>query len=492
MKSFRIFQSTRAELPFFANESAVEREDGVGLLVANEYQADADPKENWVQLSPFGTFPNAAGKQVFNSADSEAICNEFRSLTGRLAAPVGLPFYIGHPDHPAFKEFYTDASAKGRIKELQTRHDASCAHCSDFANEKSDQPCRKHGLFGRVKWNADGKALIANESFHGHSVNWQMHREGDGWHPHYLKSVGFTNEPGIPVPAITAANQKQPMAKTFLETINQLLGQNFANEEDAENGVKSMCNTHKATSEAYTKLQGDHDALTKTHGDLVGQMSALTKAFGANEAVDAAVAPLFTAEAKRPDADLVPFLANEVATLRTAVASHAALGDVEAAKKIVTDTGLHIPEGNILPFLANEFAAGRKNLATVQTKVADALKTLLVAGGFSSKKEADELAKEFANEAQFVAAVEKASALKPKYRVTSGLAPLAEKSADMMAAANEKADNVNSLVTMVNERLTKNAKDKVAIPPGTSAYDYAFAQVTSEQPELLAKMKKPQ
>ena len=176
-----------------------------------------------MQLSPFGDFGNVSGKarviQRFRKEDAEHICNEFNSAIRRVTQPLGMPFYIGHPDHPRFKgqPGHEDTRAYGRGKEMQVRHDAGCAACAAFANAKSEAdgsaapPCQDHGLFVRMHWNDDGARLIANESFHGHSVNWAA--LPGAWNtacrytaPCGSKSAGFTNEPNIPVRPASLAN----------------------------------------------------------------------------------------------------------------------------------------------------------------------------------------------------------------------------------------------------------------------------------------------
>lgn len=142
--------------------------------------------EAWVLLAPYGKWPNAQGLQTFEQKDAENMVNEFNSLLSTPQRMIGLPWYVGHPDHPAFKDRYTDTAAKGRIKKLEARAD---------------------GLWANVKWNDDGKKLIEGAAFHGHSVNWRMKNEKGAWRPFSLKSVGFTNEPNIPVPPILAANE---------------------------------------------------------------------------------------------------------------------------------------------------------------------------------------------------------------------------------------------------------------------------------------------
>jgi hypothetical protein len=126
-----------------------------------------------------------------------------------------MPFYIGHPDHPAFRSQpgHGDTRSYGRGKEMAVRHEANCVACHAFANaEGADTaPCAEHGLFVRMEWNDDGRHLLANQSFHGHSVNWAAIPGGmEGgvqvYRPIKVKSAGFTNEPNIPVRPASLAN----------------------------------------------------------------------------------------------------------------------------------------------------------------------------------------------------------------------------------------------------------------------------------------------
>lgn len=191
--------------------------ESAGVVVVADNFANAKDGESWVQLSPFGRFPNQLGLQVFTADDAKNICNEFNGVLGLPQRMMGLPFYIGHPDHPAFRDQYKDTRSYGRVKELECRHDAGCATCNTFANSTGGVPCEVHGLFGRTKWNDEGKQLIANETFNGHSVNWRLRKVGGEWHPFSLKSVGFTNEPNIPVKPIFAANEADEMETALLE-----------------------------------------------------------------------------------------------------------------------------------------------------------------------------------------------------------------------------------------------------------------------------------
>lgn len=161
--------------------------------VAPIQAANAETRLRKVMLAPYGDWPNSRGLQRFQKPDAEEIVKEFSNVVNKLLNPaswLGLPWYEGHPDHPDFrgKPGHTRATAVGRIKSLEAGDD---------------------GLYANVKFNEDGERLISNESYHGHSVNWFLTRDknaANAFRPFRLKSVGFTNEPNIPVPAVTLAN----------------------------------------------------------------------------------------------------------------------------------------------------------------------------------------------------------------------------------------------------------------------------------------------
>jgi hypothetical protein len=205
-----------------ANES---RPVPVTLFLPNQLSPRHAGQEHWVQLSPFGDFANVNGKarviQRFRNEDARHICDEFNSTIRRVTQPLGMPFYIGHPDHPRFKgqPGHEDTRSYGRGKEMQVRHDPACTACTAFANAAADgsgsqpetAPCQEHGLFVRMHWNDEGARLIANESFHGHSVNWAAIPSGmengvQVFRPVRVKSAGFTNEPNIPVRPASLVN----------------------------------------------------------------------------------------------------------------------------------------------------------------------------------------------------------------------------------------------------------------------------------------------
>jgi hypothetical protein len=176
----------------FANSAAIAGAflEAPTSLFANIFSAvnEAD-KLRWVCIAPYGDWPNSQGMQRIQKSDAVKMVNEFNSLLGTPQRMLGLPWYVGHPDHPAFANKYKDTAAKGRIKKLEARDD---------------------GLYAGVKLNETGEKILTNEEFEGHSVNWYLKEDPKAknvWRPFRVKSVGWTNEPNIPVPTMTTANE---------------------------------------------------------------------------------------------------------------------------------------------------------------------------------------------------------------------------------------------------------------------------------------------
>jgi hypothetical protein len=206
-------------------------------LLGNEFTVTPD---GWVQLAPYGDFPHGDGLQRFTAEDARTLVNEFNSLLRTPQRLLGLPWYIGHPDHPRFAERYTDTRAYGRIKALDARAE---------------------GLFANVKWSPAGEDLIRSEAFHGHSVNWGARKIGNIYRPVRLKSVGFTNDPNIPVTPVTLANEAETLMKQQLieklglpadSTEEQVLAAvDLANEATLqEKAAKATAEAAKTTAEA--------------------------------------------------------------------------------------------------------------------------------------------------------------------------------------------------------------------------------------------------
>lgn len=220
---------------FAANEASTEADV---VHVANEAKQDGE----WVMLSPYGDHPNSVGMQRFEKADAANIVAEFKRLLNTPQRVLGVPWYIGHPDHDGFKDRYKDTRAYGRIKDLEARED---------------------GLFGRTKFGADGKKLVEDEAFHGHSVNWAIRKEGKVWRPFRLKSVGFTNEPNIAVPPVTAANENNNQTIMDKSKLIAALGlAATATDADIETAIGSLKTTNAANETKAGELAATVTTLT--------------------------------------------------------------------------------------------------------------------------------------------------------------------------------------------------------------------------------------
>lgn len=159
----------------FANEAEID------LIFVNDMPVGPD---NWVMVSPFGTFPNVQGNQCVTKEDAENLVNVFRNSG---AQSPGLCVFQGHPDHPNFADRHLDPKAYGRVTELKVKPD---------------------GLWANVRWSTAGKQMINEKMFHAISVNWRVQRKSDGlYHPIAIKSFGLTCQPNLPVQPITHANE---------------------------------------------------------------------------------------------------------------------------------------------------------------------------------------------------------------------------------------------------------------------------------------------
>lgn len=459
-------------MKLFLNEATPGWETLEGVWVANDYA----PEGGWVQLSPFGKFPNVAGLQIVTPDDCKTVVNEFKALLSAPRRLLGLPFYIGHPDHPAFANRYTDTSAKGRIKELQCRADPRCTACEAFVNEQAAEPCPEHGLFGKVKWNDDGKRLIANQAFDGHSVNWKLRKGADGWHPVFLKSVGFTNEPNIPVAPVLAANAKGNMTQaaneeptTLMGYVNKILGTSYPDDEkgykEAANAIqafKTTCNDHEALKGSFRAMEKKYADLEAKHNEMTGAMAEIHKKYGANEANEPAIKKLTEAGVTVPAEGLVVFVANELTTTRAAAATHKA--DAEAANARVTTAETSA---------ANERKAHAANVLR-----------LALNGGFINNAEKKTLEVEFANAHD--ATLAKIVALKPKYRVVSQLTDLKSREELIRTDTNLQSE----LTAMANEIVDKSKNNGRKLT-WTEAWSQATKSPRGKEILALMDARKP-
>jgi phage I-like protein len=359
-------------LAIFANDRETETAD-VGF--ANQL-ADTRPPE-WVEI-PFGNHDHKNGLQVFDRASAETIVANFKSLLGARTFG-GLPWYVGHPDVAEFSNTYKDRGARGWVKEMQVG-DA--------------------GLRLRVKWNAEGEAIIANETFKYFSPVWgcaAVPGKSRQFRPVRMKSVGFTNEPNIGVMPLSNANEKTTDQDMNPKELAALLGL------DPETATPETINT------AITSLKETGPAL-------------------ANE--------------KAAKAELETQLANEkaakdaaAASLAAATAATAAVNTQLAAKKAEAEkAGAE---------LANEraaFAAERK--ARIELLLANAIRD-----GRITEAQREPWANELTT-AFDAKSVELANA-KPAIHTEARTKNLGQR--------KETSDAAGKVVELANERMTKNA-----------------------------------
>lgn len=153
-------------------------------------------------LVPFGEFPHKQGLQIFDRAAAEEIVATHNSALNRLAKFFGggsYPIYVGHPDLPGSKD--TDKRAYGWIENMRVTDE---------------------GLHLSAKWSDTGRELVENAHFKFYSPLWWTRKVKGGIRPVALKSMGLTNDPNIPVPALANEYESQteePMDKELLAAL---------------------------------------------------------------------------------------------------------------------------------------------------------------------------------------------------------------------------------------------------------------------------------
>lgn len=127
----------------------------------------------------YGSYPNAAGVQIFDRASAEALVRSFNTDLARQ--PAGLPIFQGHPDFPHWVKENPGVSmaALGRIKQLEATHE---------------------GL--RIRYALNQGGIAAAGSFSSYSPAWNMEpvrgSTPPAFRPIQLVSIGLTNRPNIP------------------------------------------------------------------------------------------------------------------------------------------------------------------------------------------------------------------------------------------------------------------------------------------------------
>jgi hypothetical protein len=440
----------------------------------NEAQA-----QKWAQVAPFGDFDNTSGLQRFRPEDARTIANEFRSMANIPQRVLGLPWYIGHPDYPPMKDRYTDTKAYGRIRELDVREDANCQAC------KVGKGCPTHGLFANVDWSEDGNRLVAAKAFHGHSVNWRMRREGSVWRPFSIKSVGFTNEPQIPVVPVTAVNEHETerdgiayfanegtTMKKLTDYIKAWLGKkpedntcedDLVNECDAK--VKSMANEMAALKQAKATADGECTAAKDKMAANETTLRAALKAAGVELAAGADVIATFVNEFAKSE-PLLKAAAKKITEIeatftneRTALTTRATTAETALAEAKGKATKLEV-----------DFANERKE--HVKLVLDDG-----ITRGVITQADRAQWEKDFANETGFTDALGRFAKLPKKLKTESIVSRR-----DLGTRNSDARKRQSEVIDAVNETMRAEKCD----------YDSAFEKVKKAKPALFEGMKKPE
>jgi hypothetical protein len=155
---------------------------------------------------PYGNFPHKVGLQIFDRKAADDMVKAHNSTLSKVVNFIKgggntYPVYIGHPDIPGTKD--QDKRAYGWIENMRAEDD---------------------GLHFGVKWSAAGRELVENAHFKFYSPLWWVKKNKGNAVPIGLKSMGLTNDPNIPVPALAnehAAETAEESQHEETETENE-------------------------------------------------------------------------------------------------------------------------------------------------------------------------------------------------------------------------------------------------------------------------------
>ncbi len=226
---------------------------------------------------PFGEYPHKQGLQIFDRTAAEGIVASHNSLPSRFKRFVtganSYPVYVGHPDLPGSKD--ADKRAYGWIESMAVEND---------------------GLRLGVKWSEEGQKMVANAHFKYYSPYWWMKKDGKGFRPSSLISMGLTNQPNIPVPALaneSAAEDSETLAGGCVRDVLGLA--NEADELEVFHAVQAIADRAATAEAANATLVLERDTargeLTAANASVATLTTERDTAAGAltaaNEALDA-------------------------------------------------------------------------------------------------------------------------------------------------------------------------------------------------------------
>ncbi len=333
----------RLRWPVTASNEGTPQEE-IGIAASNAFSpADED---GWLLLSPFGDFNHSNGLQKFTHQSADRMASNFNSLLAKagraLRGVPGVPIFVGHPDDPSFsgKTGHSDTRAHAWIEGVQAR---------------------ANGLFIKPKWSETGEAILANAHYRFLSPRWAMrHIRGRDFEPVKLISVGLTNQPNIPVPAIANEEQSQKSTQTQSIIMNELIKKLFAKLGFANEKIEAFLN----------KGEG-----APTEDEILGKVDAALAASNEKTTLETQLAEAKTArqnvESERDQAKTDLTAANTAATLhRTAHAKLLAGAAVSDGRITPADEPGWLTRFANEDFqtVSNELQAARKTVKTTQSK----------------------------------------------------------------------------------------------------------------------------
>jgi hypothetical protein len=299
-------------------------------------------------LIPYGEFPHKVGLQVFDKTAAEKMVANHNGLFSKVVSwargkGTSYPVYVGHPDLPGSKD--TDKRAYGWIEGMAAEND---------------------GLRLSVKWSEAGRELVENAHFKFYSPLWWTEPVKRGVvRPVSLKSMGLTNDPNIPVPALAneydetqdgetqdtrEESQDDETNDTDMKELLAALGlEDGATAEDALAKIASLKEAAEAAANAE-KPEGYEDP-EKLKADKLQAEEDKAKAEEMKTEAENSLA-----EANTKIVTLETFL--------TAAANAAVDGAVKAGRILPADKDAKVTE--ILA--ANDFAAALQDLGKLDAK----------------------------------------------------------------------------------------------------------------------------
>lgn len=195
---------------------------------------------------PFGRYSHEKGMQIFDKTAAEALQSAANSL---LTKAAGIPIYAGHPDVKGRPDTNPAAPAYGWIDAIEIENDGA-----KFIH----------------RLNKRGQEAVANADFRYYSPHWLLKKVVGGLSPVRLLSMGLTNNPRIPVPAI--ANDQDHQEKTMNEAQLRAIGLEPGATEDAIN--TRLAELGSAANDLVTVTA----RATQAEADLVAARTEITAA----------------------------------------------------------------------------------------------------------------------------------------------------------------------------------------------------------------------